>query len=303
MSKEVLIIKSDIDDFEMYYLEGMKNRSVDVVSVYTARRTLPRLIQNVHLRIIRLGASMWYAPWKQSLKQYKTIIVFDRITSFDILKYIHKKNPDCRLIFWYWNTVKKLVPDNYRKFCEIWSFDQKDCEKYNLKKNVQFYIPQKIVYTEPIYDAFFVGRDKGREEALRQLERTLCNAGYRTKFMIVQDKGKRYEKDSLTIKKILPYQDILEYIKGSRCIVDIAAEGQSGMTVRILEAVFYGKKLITNHQDVMNTGMYHENNIYILDHSKYSLEEFAALSPVPYDPEILQQYSYEAWLYNFGRIQ
>jgi len=121
--------------------------------------------------------------------------------------------------------------------------------------------------------------------------------------MIVQDKGKRYENDSLTIKKILPYQDILEYIKGSRCIVDIAAEGQSGMTVRILEAVFYGKKLITNHQDVMNTGMYHENNIYILDHSKYSLEEFAALSPVPYDPEILQQYSYEAWLYNFGRIQ
>ncbi|QIC76833.1 hypothetical protein FSC17_10625 [Acinetobacter indicus] len=41
-------------------------------------------------------------------------------------------------------------------------------------------------------------------------------------------------------------------------------DGQSGMTLRPVEALFYNRKLLTNNQSVINEPFYHADNILVV---------------------------------------
>lgn len=51
----------------------------------------------------------------------------------------------------------------------------------------------------------------------------------------------------------------------SRAILDIAQQKQDGYSMRVMEAIFFNKKLVTTNTAVKQSVFYDENNIFIVD--------------------------------------
>lgn len=297
---KILVLKSDEDDFENYYINGLKKEEIDVCPVYKKRGKWSRYIAIILLQYLKIPYQSWnYESWKRTIKEYDMVIVFDRIWSFSILKYIRKKNPTCKLIFWYWNKVNHMVPDSIRKCCEVWSFDEEDCLKYNMKKNTQFYIPAKETEISRIeQDVYFIGKEKNRLRDILDVVQQLKEKNIDVKCEILSNNLSVPE--NLRIDAPRTYNEIIEEIKKSKCILDIGITEQSGITLRVLEALFYQKKLITNNINVLKLPFYCTNNIFIL--GKDDIENIKQFIEGKYDEsykQFINLYTVKKWIQNF----
>ncbi len=236
--------------------------------------------------------SILFGMWKFQIKKCDYIILGENGYLPIISKYIKNKNPSCKVIMYYWN----ILNDEYKKFLEdknideFWTFDKNDSQRYNLKYNPQFYSKDIILNNNEIEQGVtFLGRAKERKNELIKLEKTLNTLGITTNFYIIEK-----EKD------LIGYDKYLESISESKCILDYNQEGQVGLTLRPMEALFLKKKLITNNKDIVNYNFYKPNNIFILGIDDMS--KIRAFIDSPYeevDEEIVNYYDFESWLKRF----
>ena len=119
---------------------------------------------------------------------------------------------------------------------------------------------------------------------------------------------KRVKKADIPKKGYLILSNFIEgkEMKKSGILLEIIQEGQSAITMRTLEAVFFSKKLITNNPDIVKYDFYCENNIFLLprDISSVTCEdirEFLEKPFLPYPEEIIEAHSYEHWKKGFSR--
>lgn len=310
-TNEILILKSGCNDFENYYIEHMQREHIKTYAIYDTEKGIRWKIIWLWKEIFNLPFShIWYGEWKKTIQNYDVVIVFDNNLNWNILEYIKKKNPNAKIIAWYWNVITKEkwnIPNKYRAICDVWSFDQSDCIKYKMKKNIQFYDGELQENNQEIkYCAMFVGKDKGRYALVTEIQKILEKNGLRTFINIVADKKKtfinaRCRMSEKRYKSAITYQEIVKKIKESRCIIDIPQPGQVGMTVRVLEALFYQKKLITTDITLRDKEWFCEDNIYILGDELKEQEILDFLS-IPYnemDKVNCMEYSFDTWIKNF----
>jgi len=99
---------------------------------------------------------------------------------------------------------------------------------------------------------------------------------------------------------VFDYQENLREVERSRCLVDIAKAGQSGWTLRALEAAVYRKKLLTNNTDIAWSDLYHPNNVFILGRDDLAeIDDFMQKPLVPISEKILAKYDINEWLREF----
>jgi hypothetical protein len=84
-------------------------------------------------------------------------------------------------------------------------------------------------------------------------------------------------------------------------VVDLVPEVQTGLSLRPLEALFFGKKLITNCKSIKNHPLYNKTNIFILDEdSDADLLQFIKEPIAPQPQSIKEYYSFNEWLKRFN---
>lgn len=105
---------------------------------------------------------------------------------------------------------------------------------------------------------FFLGRDKGRLQIINELADRLTTLGCKLDFNVVKDKTSSPTSKYL-IEKQISYEENIRRTLNANIIVDITKENQSGWTLRILEALFFNKKLITNNINVLGSEIYSES--------------------------------------------
>lgn len=252
-----------------------------------------RAIRKIHLQSPLPFKSIWYDNWKYNIEKYDTVITADTGNTFAVIKDLKKNYPKLRIINWYRNPVSKSAPiiANANNYCEVWSFDKKDCEKYGLRFNPQFCVRCFVRSNkgEKKTDALFIGGNKGRLEQLLNLEKILQRKGQITDFKIVG-----YNSERLT------YREIVERIINTRIIVDFQSAGQDGLTLRPIEALLYEKKLITNNKNIRNYKFYNSNNIFILNEDlEEKLDEFLKTSYQKIPSSIIEEYQIPGWLKRF----
>lgn len=289
---------------DRYMIENVNIDDVNVESIYKIyKRNLKYIFAVLWLQKFNLPfQSLWYENWKREIKNYDLVIFNTLNLNWEIASYIKKKNPNVRLIAWYWDTVgeKNYLVEKYKSICEVWSFDEKDCERYGMHQNTQFYYPSVIENKNILYDALFVGRDKGRMPQIREIYELLEKSGLITYIYIQRDKKEKGHPEKKIVKPI-EYKEILKLISQTRCIIDIPKAGQTGMTMRMLESLFYSKKLITTDKNISEAEFYNSANIFIWDSpSESELQHFFATPYKPVSDEILSKYTFETWIRNFG---
>ncbi len=216
------------------------------------------------------------------LEQLRAIPAGDDVLFFDVgdLKDLLILRPYIaapRPWVWLWNPVSHFLKTSRqeRQFGErlhaaglrVATFDPRDARKYGFELMSQVY-RQVALPDAPTRasDVFFVGREKNRLAALLEWKGALQQLGLRVDFHIVRDRGVRHTPAELEalVDRPLPYDETLRRIAGTRAILEILQVGQSGLSVRCLEAFFLGKKLITDNHGIVDSPLYHPDQVFVI---------------------------------------
>lgn len=296
--KKVLIIKLNNNGFERWYADNLKKHAVDVCD-----------LQMLVDERFKQGLLDWpmYTHLQEYARdntwdRYEVIIVFDAVYLVPALW--HVKNKHCRLILWMWNTVGDCDVRRInlaKEFAEVWTFDKKDAEQFGLHYSNQFYFRPDDQHDERNEESvFFVGADKNRMQLLCSVSKKLSQIEYVSDFFVLPDQNQEYGEPAkgFLLNDWMDYSQVLEHVRKCTAVLDLVKEGQVGITVRTLEAVFYKKKVITNNAAVKYCDLYDSGNIYILDHEKEALEEFLKAEVNEYPDAVLDRYTAATWLKN-----
>lgn len=290
-----------LNDKEFHAVKA-KKRDVAVFQTYKKINDLNKILRRIQISVGLNKIEMWLSNWKNELYKYETVIIHASILTPPVVQYIRKKEPNIRIIVWYWNPVDKCVDINkFKKYdCELWTFDEMDHEKYALNYNTQYYFNDvSLPKAGPSVDVFFVGGDKGRIVDLISLKSNLDEQGISNYFHITPT-GKENAAYREYYSKRISYDDVLRHIASSKVIVDYVSDKQSGLTLRPLEALFFKRKLITNDKSIEKRDFYCKDNIFII--GKDDINDLAEFINRPYkevDSEIVDQYDFSSWLNRF----
>lgn len=211
------------------------------------------------------------------------LIAIDHVVSERVKKYLWLWNPvkgalEKRLL-----RVKNIVHDRFT----ICTFDPNDAKRFGLELHTQFFRMDIEIQPLPVlYDFYFLGFDKGRQGILDEIKHRL--QGYKCEFIVVHK-----------LDDYIDYQDNLSNATRSRCLVEVVQDGQSGLTLRPLEAMALGKKLLTNNVSIKNSAVYDPNNIFIIGERSWEELPVFLRTPTNFSRQVKSVYDVQAWARSF----
>ena len=149
-----------------------------------------------------------------------------------------------------------------------------------------------------------------RARLLKNLKEIASLKGYRVLDYLYSDKtvfylhkyimhDKRYadiEKEDVHFTS-LSLERVREVYKDSKVLVDYSADDQTGLSMRTIESLGYGCKLVTNNKIIVETDFYNPGNIYIYDIDNFSIPDGFVKTPyVPLEDSMYRYYSLEGWV-------
>ena len=246
--------------------EGCIADGYNVFSPYVECRLPGRLLREVVFRTPIPTDQRFYN--KEILNNnWSFIIVFDTLITKNYLIWLRESFPDSKIIFKYENMVGKarhIFPEDIPDSVDVWTYDSGDSQRYGMKLfDSYLYFPSFVKEKKTSeYDLFYIGRDKGRGENILELERKLNELGVKTKFIITADG--RFSKKKPYYQKELSYDEVTDCLAVSKAVLNIALEGQRGITIRDAESVFFNIKLITTNSYIKNADFYDPDKVFIL---------------------------------------
>lgn len=94
----------------------------------------------------------------------------------------------------------------------------------------------------------------------------------------------------------LPNEKILEIMHASRCMIDSPQDNQTGLTMRVIEALGAKEKIITTNTDVVNYDFYDPHNIYVYTGDFDFNNVFFHSEYQDVEDSIYTKYSLHSWL-------
>ena len=278
---------------------------VEVKSLYKKAGRFKRAIRKA-MAYTGLSTELFLDSWKKQVNEYELIIIHANLINIMIPSYLRNIGFKGRIIYWFWNPVLRSVNPNIinKDICELWSFDKEDCKKYSMKYNSTYYFGRMICknsYLPATNLAFFIGRDKERYNYLKKLEFRLNLLGCKTEFLIIRDHSSR--KNGSYCEQI-DYKEVINKIKMSKYIVDVSQKGQSGLSLRSMESLFFMKKYITTNAKIRDEAFFKKSNIYILNDQCDNNERLSSFLELPYSPvqqNVIEYYDFYNWLKRFNQ--
>lgn len=319
INKKILFIGPKFHDYHTTIIEKLEDKQA-VVFYYPERKynLFFKIINNLNRKSLQQFQNWHY---RIILKQVKGI-------QFDYLLVIRgymmppsfivalKANlPNINTIMYQWDSDKSnpyshLIP----YFDRVLSFDSFDCatiksisylplfysnEIKNIRVNIQSYDNQ--------YDFFFIGwYMPERYKALMAFKQFCEDNNYRIKEYIyihftsyIKEKLKGVTLDkSVLFFKPLKRKQYLNIISKSKALVDVSSVNQSGLAIRIIEALGAGKKVVTNNAKVKLDLLYSEEFIALIDAEKPYISPtfFDNVDTTKNNLKIIENYYIDNWI-------
>ena len=243
-----------------------------------------RILREIHFRFNLPKKSIWFCPIPE---KYDVFFIFADLIIPKYIEWLHNQFPTSKYIMFYMNNCTEAsCPDRFRyEYLKLWSGDVNDCEKFHLNKAPYMgaYCRSWIVKKEPpVYDVFYVGKDKGfkRLDDLLKLESQFAQMGLKTYFHIVTNH--RYDKyRSKQYKDYMPYKECLSFLGKTKAILYLGYGSQECVTIRVQESLIHRIKLITDCAWLKQYEFYNPHNIFILGEDK--IEELPRFLNTPYE--------------------
>lgn len=247
---------------------------------------------------------------------YVVFINPEAVTS-SILRAIKFKNSKVKVIVYMWDSFdnkkssSKLIADADSFF----SFDPVDANKFGIQFLPLFYSP---VYAslrdikDYKYDLSFVGTAHSeRYQLVKKItstfERTYIFLYTPSKLVFLYKKYFCNELAGLAYKDVssvaMSRESVVDVIGKSRAVIDINHPSQVGLTMRTIEMLGAGRKLITTNTEVKKYDFYNSSNILVYNAglSAADIYDFLNMPYVKIDESTYSRYSLNSWVIRLFR--
>jgi hypothetical protein len=225
----------------------------------------------------------------------------------DTLRQLKKLYPNAKFVWYMWDNIIHVeeYETNSNYFDRIISFDKIDAQKYALVFLPLFYMSETRA-DEKIYDIHFVGNaHSNRKKPISTILRENSFENVFVYFLTGKYTKIKYtilkQKDPITSclhVQPLNYTEMVTTMAQSKCVIDIPATNQTGLTMRTIETIGAHTKLITSNENVKQYDFYNPENIYVLDLNTLEMpdKQFYDRPYVELEEKIKSKYSLESWV-------
>ena len=286
---------------------GKYAENIYALPVYRTDSVLCKAAANICWKLHLPCVALFLGDWAQNIHDYDVIICEGLKRREWVFRYIMpRKKADCRLIMWHWNKIFEHETDpnsDLARKCEQWSFDPDDCRTYHMQQNTQYFATISIPFgAEKKWDLYFLGTDKGRVPLLEKLTQACKDKGLATNFYVVGEQGASPSAE-LPYRPPISYEDNIQNVSSTAAVVDMPLKGQRGLTLRVLEALYLHRKLITFNSDVKELPFYNDSNILVCG-DDFSIDTICDFMQKPYRDtaasiEARRYYSFPEWMKRF----
>lgn len=300
----------------LYYFPECGSEKVEIYEVFPEnqgknRELMSKLMKKFAPRFLPIFFSDWYKLLKK--KQYDQIVLMSDVRFsdpmiFDRLDVIARQQ-GIPISIYCWNLITNPVAEKQllklKERFPIYHYDRNMCKKYGFSFNTIMYAREYAQRqlgktTDVTWDIFFLGFAKDREKNLINLHKVIEKSGAATEFLILGSQEKSYSPFSY-IEKYLSYPEYIEKIMKSRAILDVIQEGQDGFSMRVMEAIFLDKKIISTNTALLSAPFYKSEGILVFtEHTTpEDVKEFMDKKFDGFGEEWKDYYSLEKWAERF----
>lgn len=287
-----------------YCIDCIKEKGVFVKNVY------PYIIYRYYRffsSIIDKFKIDCYSFWKY--KKYDKIIIFDIvIRSYPkILAYLITRYGKEKIYIYKWNNnlnQEELLTFKSVDLSHIYDYDLEESKKYGFRYNPIFYNEKYVAKFKKTqnfkYDVFYLGTNKNRVDKIQMISKILKDKNLKYKFYIIEkNKVNAQDENIIFLSKFVKYKKYIKMMLQSRCILDIPQDNQEGLSLRVMESLFFEKKLLTISDSYKKTNLKDSNAILnIFDESK-NLLSFIFDQKSSIKDEVQLFYSFKEWIKRF----
>lgn len=240
-----------------------------------------------------------FERWQHQLATYDLIVLMDFGYETYISDYIRART-DARIVLFLWNAVdtEKLEllarVEQAGSIDDVYTFDPIDAALHNIKHNTTFYSSKVVAPPVQItHDIYFGGKDKNRNEIILNTKKEMEALGLR---FLLHCPGLTGSISDEYIR----YPEYLNLALQSKALLEILKAGQTGISLRSMEALFLGKKLITYNRIIEHYRFYHPDNVFIVGKDNWAdLPAFIDKPMQPIDAKIIDFFDFPQWLARF----
>ncbi len=315
--KNILFISPRFFNYEILIMHALEKEGA-IVTFFNERPS-DKGVNKVMFRIFKKMARGNIETYYQDILNRIDNEMFDYIF---IIKpenmpvtFIHKLkliSPNVKTILYMFDSIKnyKSILEKINEFDVKYSFDRDDCSNYEMSFRPLFYAQEfediRCQAVDYQYDYSFVGTlHSDRMIILQKIEKEFAVLKQSSKYyylyipmkmMYFARKIYRHEYKKLSMSEIhfepLSFPSLLDIIRKSKIVIDIQHPKQSGLTMRTIEILGAGRKLITTNRDVKNYDFYNSSNILIVDREKPVItKSFVDSTYVNIDNDVLNRYT------------
>ena len=256
--EKVIINQFEIRGAKVFYFSSVINTLIKKLLV---RLSLKKMLDYYVAKVV-----------SKNIEQSPTDIDYIFVIKGENLRESHFKQlgaryPGIPKILYLWDSLDNLRNAEllFNQFDSILTFDRKDAEKYDLIFRPLFYRNKTHSDVNAEYDISFVGGAHSiRYNVVSQLKSLLDKNGIKYKIVLVAGKFDYYKRllnreikyrdRKLFVKHKISYEEYISIGLKSNVIFDIPDPSQTGLTIRSIETLGLGRKLLTTNLDIRNYG-------------------------------------------------
>ena len=217
--------------------------------------------------------------------------------------------PHTPIVFYAWDAVKNFP--NTKELIEScdysYTFDQDDAKEFSIPYLPLFYISKGEPSIKKEYDASIIATlfDKKLASVIRVLD---CCKNVNP-FVYLRVKSKlhkvqmliKHRKQYKAIEKYcyfknLSHEQVLDIFNKSKVVIDFPIPHQTGLTIRTIEALALGCKIVTTNSNVKNHDFYSPDNIFIIDDNTKEIPSSFFNEPFNKEFSISEEYSISSFI-------
>lgn len=243
------------------------------------------------------------------------IVLVGRYLSRFFISALKRQYIGARFVLYLWDDIYRV--ENFESvrdlYDEIFSFDISDCDR---NKEFTFlplfyseeYTLQKREKTIDIYGAFSDHSERkmiAKSVYKQAMKNNMTCRFYlfpgRYKYYAHYVKNKELEKETnhslIYIGSPISSTQNVEYTHNSKALLDVQYSSQNGLTMRTIESIGAGVKIITTNRNIKYYDFYHPSNCLIIDRKEPIIDfDFFRIPYKKLPDEIYDKYSIRTWI-------
>jgi hypothetical protein len=315
--KRVLLIAPRFFGYEDDIAAELRRRGgqVDFIRDRPFDKPLMKAVTRFRRDWVMPAANRFYRRELEALgtASYDLVLVINGQTlSTEILQDMRRASPAATFILYMWDSakVRSRVVENLPLFDRTLSFDPHSAQAFGMKFRPLFFAPGfSQGEGEPDLAISFVGTiHTDRYPIIRSVARQLpvglsafwylyLQAPWVYRFQKLFNpafKGASMAEFSFSP---LPKSEVQAIFRRSRAVVDIEHPLQTGLTIRTIETLGAGKKLLTTNRQIIDYDFFDPANVHVLDRRDPVIPvDFLDTPFRQIPPDLLYKYSLAGWM-------